>query len=286
MNRNGQLPLPDGRTRPGGSCRADGARVLETLSVAITTKNAGHLLRDCLASVAFADEIIVVDMFSTDDTAEVCAAYPQCRMIQHEGYMMENFNIAFDAARSDWILKIDTDERLTAHLAAEIRSVLRDPPAGVTGFEFWERPIILGRELRNGFGRRHYKKSMFRRGSARYRVEHDHEDLDTSGTWLRMKNAYIHFNYPTVGDYLRKMNYYTENDVRRMSLEGVHPATHTLVVEPLRAFYLYYLKYRGYRDGWVGLVDATMRAFYQFVQHAKIRERWEHERARGTWLEP
>ncbi len=59
----------------------------ETLTVAITTKNAGHLLVDCLASVAFADEIIVVDMFSTDETAEVCAKYPQCRIIQNEGYM-------------------------------------------------------------------------------------------------------------------------------------------------------------------------------------------------------
>jgi glycosyltransferase involved in cell wall biosynthesis len=258
----------------------------DTVTVAITTRNAGHLLGDCLASVAFADEIIVVDMFSTDDTADVCAAYPQCRVIHHEGYMMENLNIAFDEARSDWILRIDTDERLTSELAAEVQNILRDPPDDITGFEFWERPIMLGRELHHGFGRRHYKKSMFRRGAARFRVEHDHEDLDTSGTWLRMKHGYIHFNYPSVGLYLTKMNYYTENDIARTSLGGAHPTTRTLVVEPLRAFYLYYLKYRGYRDGWVGLVDATMRAFYQFVQHAKIRERWERERAGGSWLEP
>lgn len=250
----------------------------ETLAVAITTKNAAHLLRDCLASVSFADEIIVVDMFSTDDTAEVCAAYPQCRLIQHNGYMQENLNIAFDEAKSDWVMRIDTDERLTSELAAEIRAILVDPPEGVTGFEFWERPFILGRELKHGFGKKHFRKFMFRRGQARFPVEHDHEDLKTSGVWRRGRHGYLHYNYGAVRDYLVKMNYYTDNDSRRAPLPEKAPTMGPALREAARQFYLYYLKYKGFRDGWIGFLDAGMRGFYQFLLWAKLRERWERER--------
>jgi glycosyltransferase involved in cell wall biosynthesis len=248
----------------------------ETLTVAITTKNAAQLLEDCLESVSFADEIIVVDMFSTDDTAAVCARYPQCTLIQHEGYMQENLNVAFDHATGDWILRIDTDERLTPELADEIRSILADPPQGVTGFEFWERPIILGTELHNGFGRKHYRKVLFRRGRARYLVRHDHEDLESSGTWLRGWNGYLHYNYTQVRQYLEKMNYYTDNDSARARLDK-QPKIIEAARDTARPFYLYYLKWRGYRDGWAGFVDAGMRSVYQFVYWAKLRERWERE---------
>ncbi len=250
----------------------------DTLAVAITSRNAGHLLNACLTSVAFADEIIVVDMFSSDDTAAVCALFPQCRLIKHEGYMQENLNIAFDEATSDWVMRIDTDERLTPALAREIQQILAHPPEGVTGFEFWERPFVLGHELKHGFGRKHYRKFMFRRGQARFPVVHDHEDLKTSGIWLQGRHGYLHYNYGAVRDYLVKMNYYTDNDARRASLPRKTPSMLAAVREAGRAFYLYYLKYQGFRDGWVGFLDAAMRGVYQFVFWSKLRERWEQER--------
>ena len=146
----------------------------ETLSVVIPTKDAAHLLGDCLTSVAWADEIIVVDMFSTDETPALCANYSQCHYIQRDDYIFGNVNFGIDKATCDWVLRLDTDERITPELAAEIQTILASPPAGVTGFEFWERPFVLGRELDHGFGRKHYRKLMFRRGLARYRVEHEH----------------------------------------------------------------------------------------------------------------
>ncbi|GAC1361639.1 MAG: glycosyltransferase family 2 protein [Actinomycetota bacterium] len=246
----------------------------ETLSVVIPTKNAAHLLKDCLASIAWADDIIVVDMFSTDATASLCEEYPQCRLIQRDDYIFGNVNHGFDLALGQWVMRIDSDERITPELAAEIQEILSCPPDDVTGYEFWERPIMLGRELRYGFGRQHFRKMMFRRGAARYPVRSEHEDLETSGLWVRAKGGYLHYNYTSVGQYLKKMDYYTECDVERMVAPDVKPRSVNAVKEPLRAFYLYYLKYQGFRDGWVGLVDATMRAMYQFVTWAKVRERW------------
>ncbi|MGZ4408473.1 MAG: glycosyltransferase family 2 protein [Gaiellaceae bacterium] len=250
----------------------------ETLTVAIPTKDAAELLADCLASVAWADEIIVVDMFSSDDTAEVCARYPHCRFFQRSDYIFGNLNFAFEHATSDWVMRLDSDERITPELGKEIRAILANPPQGVTGFEFWERPFVLGRELRFGFGRKHYRKILFRRGAARYPVRHEHEDLDSGdGVWLRGRHGYVHLNYNAVREYLTKANYYTELDVARAALPATAPGQKAAFVSSARAFYLYYLKYQGFRDGWVGFLDAGMRSVYQFVYWAKLRERWDHE---------
>jgi glycosyltransferase involved in cell wall biosynthesis len=251
----------------------------ERISVVIPTKNSAALLGDCLQSVAWADELIVVDMFSTDDTAAVCERHPQCRFIQREDYIFGNVNFGFDCASWEWIMRLDSDERVTPELAAEIKGILCAPPLGVDVVEFWERVVILGHELRHGFGARHYRKMMFRRGRARYQVRSEHEDLDTSGGRLRTLAGYLHHNYTTVGQYLAKMDYYTDRDLERIELPARSPSLSAGVVEPLRAFYLYYLKRQGYRDGWVGFIDAGMRAFYQFTYWAKLRERWERQHA-------
>jgi (heptosyl)LPS beta-1,4-glucosyltransferase len=250
----------------------------ETLTVCIPTKDAANLLADCLASVAWADEIIVVDMFSADRTRDLCAEYPHCRFFERSDYIFGNLNFAFDHATSDWVLRLDSDERITPALGEEIRAILREPPRDVTGFEFWERQFVLGRELHHGFGRKHYRKILFRRGTARYAVRHEHEDLETEGRWLRGRHGYIHLNYNAVDDYLRKTSYYTDKDVERVTLPEAAPRQADALREVARAFYLYYLKYRGYRDGWRGLLDAGMRSAYQFVYWAKLRERWERER--------
>jgi glycosyltransferase involved in cell wall biosynthesis len=249
-----------------------------TLTVAIPTKDAADLLPDCLASVAWADEIIVVDMFSSDDTEEVSARYPQCRFFRRSDYIFGNLNFAFEHATSDWVLRLDSDERITPELAEEIQSILANPPQDVTGFEFWERPFVLGRELRFGFGRKHYRKILFRRGAARYPVRHEHEDLETNGVWMRGRHGYVHLNYNAVREYLTKADYYTELDVARATLPPTAPGQRDAFVSSARAFYLYYLKYQGFRDGWVGLLDAGMRSGYRFVYWAKLRERWERER--------
>jgi glycosyltransferase involved in cell wall biosynthesis len=258
-----------------GSVPAKPAR--QTLTVVIPTKDRAPELRKALASVRWADEIIVVDMHSSDETDQVCAEYPQCRLYKREDYIFGNVNFGFEKATSDWVMRLDTDERVTPPLAKEIQKVLSDPPPDVVGYEFPERVVNLGRELRHGFGRRHFRKMMFRRGMARYPVKAEHEDLETTGPWLRLRQGYLHDNYRSVAHYLEKTNYYTDRDVERADLPDRRPRELRCLIEVARAFYMYYLKLRGYRDGWVGFVDAAMRANYQFVQWAKLRERWERE---------
>lgn len=246
-----------------------------TLSVVIPTKNAAHLLGDALSSVSWADEVLVIDMFSEDDTAALCAAFPNCRLIQRQDYIFGNVNHGFNQATSDWVLRMDSDERISPELAEEIRGVLENSPEEVVGYEFRQEVFILGKRLRYGGGRPSHRKMMFRRGAARYAVEHEHEDLTTSGIWHQLEHPYWHYNYNSVSDYLRKMDYYTQRDVERRALPSRKPRQRRAVFEATRAFYFYYLKLQGFRDGWIGLLDAAMRSIYQFVFWAKLMERWE-----------
>ncbi len=251
----------------------------ERVTVVIPAKDAARLLERCLVSIAWADEIIVVDMNSTDDTEAVCASHPQCRLFRRDDYIEANVNYGFEQAACEWIMRLDTDEVVTPELAAEIQRILAAPPAGVTGFSFWERPIVLGRELRHGFGRRHYRPMLFRRGTARYPAQRYHEGFETAGRWIRGEHGYLHYNYASVDEYLRKMSFYTTGDVDRAELPAAAPSLRRGLIEAARAFYMWYLKFQGFRDGWVGLVDASMRSVYQFVYWAKLRERWEREHA-------
>ena len=214
-------------------------------------------------------------MHSTDGTQDICAGYPRCRIVERDDYIFANVNFGIDTATSQWILRLDSDERLTPELTSEIQGILANPPTNVIGFRCWERIFVLGHELTHGFGRHHHRKLLFRRGTARYPVAYEHEDLASAGAWKDTQHGYIHLNYRTVGAYLLKMNYYIDRDLERSPVPLQPPSTWRGILEAARAFYLYYLKHQGFRDGRVGLLDASMRAVYQWVTWAKRYERWK-----------
>ena len=250
----------------------------QTLSVVVPTFNAAPVLRGCLDSVAWADEIVVVDRHSTDETRAICAEQPRCRFFERDDLIQANYNFGFDQAVCDWILRLDADERLTPELADEIRAILEAPPsADIVGYSARQRIFILGRELLHGRARGSTRHTLFRRGTARYPLRTEHDELEAEGTWLPLRGTYLHYNYARVSDYLEKTQYYTTVDVDRAELESAPPSIGRGLLRTAQAFYLDYVKRQGFRDGWVGFLDAGMRSMYQFVAWAKTRERWENE---------
>jgi glycosyltransferase involved in cell wall biosynthesis len=253
-----------------------------TVTVVIPTKNAAHLLRDCLPTVSWADEIVVVDEFSSDDTLAVCASFPQCVVYQREDFIQANTNYGFDRAKSDWVMRLDADERVTPELAAEIPGLIRSAPDDVVGFSFWERPVIMGRELRHGWARRHHRQMLFRRGAARYPLRTEHDALESQGRWLQAEHGYLHLNYDSPEEFLRKVRLYIERDVPRAELPARRPTLWRAPFEFVRAFYFYYVKLQGFRDGRVGLTDASLRARYRFAEQLALRRRFDEERGQGA----
>lgn len=255
----------------------------ESVSVIIPTYNAARTLRQCLDALTWADQVIVVDMFSTDGTPEICASYPNVRFVQRKGYIYENVNYGFDQAETDWVIRLDSDEVIGAELRDSVLRVLEDPPEGVSGFLFRGVHLMFGQPMHHGpyLPEFCWRKHMFRRGTARYRCHSEHEDIEATGRLERLPGFYEHFTNPTVSELFAKMNYYTDKDAERYSGEEVYPPSRLKVVwRAVKLFLLYYLKYRGYRDGHAGFYCALFRgALYQSLEAAKRWERWKDLKA-------
>ena len=251
----------------------------QTVSVVIPTYNAARTLRQCLDALTWADAVIVVDMFSSDDTPGICQSYANVRFYQRKGYIYENVNFGFDQADTDWVIRLDSDEVIGDELRESILRVLSDPPDGVSGFLFRGVHYMFGQPMHHGpyLPEFCWRKHMFRRGTARYPCHSEHEDIDARGRLERLRGTYEHFTNPTVSEMLAKMNYYTDKDAERYSDHELYaPSRLKVAWRAMKLFFLYYVRYRGYRDGHAGFYCALFRgALYQSLEASKRWERWK-----------
>jgi glycosyltransferase involved in cell wall biosynthesis len=268
---------------------------MATLSVVMPTKNCLGLVRASLPSLAFADEIVVVDMFSTDGTAEYVRATPRTKLIQRDGYIEENVNVGIDAAIGDWIYLADSDEIPTPELQREMRAVIEDAPPAVNGYYIPNAVYWSGQQLRYGPqydpkakvpGER-FRRRLFRRGSARFAAETYHEDLSTTGEWGYLTHRYDHYTIPTLSRWFEKTNFYTTGDAERIdcSRMSIPLLGLKMIVLPLKEFLVFYLKRRGYKDGVLGIVTCGSYAATKFMQQAKLWEQRIH-RDDPDWKKP
>jgi len=262
----------------------------QTVAAVIPTKNAGRVIGGALASLRFCDEIIVVDMHSTDDTRAVCDTFPNVRFFTRQDYIYGNFNFGAEQATSSWIIRLDSDERLTPALAREIVALLEEGPTS----DVYEAPFtsyFCGQPIRWGPAwEQPRRKTLFRRGTLRYKVQSEHEDLTPAArpvTVGRLNNRYVHFSTPDVATFLRKVNYYSDRDYARcvapQRVRVLPPWRLTLAVG--RYFAHQYVACRGYRDGYAGFALCALNAAYRLVHELKAWEcrhdlKAHHERVR------
>jgi glycosyltransferase involved in cell wall biosynthesis len=255
----------------------------ETVSVVIPTFNAARTLRQCLDALTWADAVIVVDMFSTDETPQICRAYPNVRMFQRKGYIYENVNFGFDQANTDWVIRLDSDEVIGDELRKSILHVLARSDPGIAGYRFRKRTYTWGHLFEHGplAPERNERKHMFRRGTARYPCRAEHEDISTIGAFVTLDGTYDHYTNPTVEETLRKMNYYTERDAERYDASRLErPRVWHILYRCARMFVLYYVQWRGYKDGPAGFFWCFYFAcIYPVVEHMKRWEVWKRAQA-------
>lgn len=220
-----------------------------------------------LESVRWADEVIVVDMFSTDDTETVCRRYPNVKFHLRKDYIYGNVNFGIDQALSDWVIRLDSDEVLNPALQQSIRDFLAAPPDDVVGCIFPSVQYMFGRPMRFGPGLGGPpRRCMFRRGAARYKVQSEHEDFEVlrEGRWVTLEGYYEHFTNATVREIVTKYIYYSEKDAERIDFATYRPCHPALVMwRGLRLFWLHYWKQNGYREGIFGFYTSLMRGAVQ-----------------------
>jgi glycosyltransferase involved in cell wall biosynthesis len=240
------------------------------LTVTVIARNESANLGAALDAVSWADEILVVDSRSTDDTADI-ARCRGARVIVRDwpGYSAQK-NFAADEASHDWVLSLDADERVTPGLASEIRGLLRDEPSA-RGYRIPRVSFYLGRWIRSTDWYPDYQLRLYDRRVARW-AGLVHEGVDVDGPVGRLRADLQHLPYRDIAHHLQTIDRYTTLAARQMRERGVTVGIAGLVARPAGAFLRNYVARGGWRDGSVGLVVSVLNSYYVFLKFAKL---WE-----------
>ncbi len=244
-----------------------------SLSVLIVTQNQAHQIAECLASVAWADEIVVVDAFSTDGTAEI-ARRLGARVVQHrwEGFAKQR-KVALEHATGDWCLAVDSDERVTPELREEIERVLQKEGEGHAGFYIARKSYFLNRWIRHAGWYPGYQLRLFRRERASVTEKNVHEGFVVDGSVGFLQNPMLHFTQPTLEVAYDRVNIYTTLEAKDR-LDRKRVRTRDFVLHPVSAFLRKYVSQKGFLDGLHGFVLSAISALYNMLLYMKI---WEFQ---------
>jgi len=245
------------------------------LSVVVITVNEEDRLRRCLESVAWADEIVVVDSESEDKTVEIARVFTDHVVVRPWAGFAPQKNFGIDRATGDWILSLDADEEVSPELVREIRTVLAGASAS-DGFRISRRNIFWDRWVRHGRLYPDWQIRLFRRGRGRF-VEHDvHESVEVSGPVGELAGDLVHRSYRDVADFLARTNRYTTLAADEWVRSRKPFGASDFVLRPLGRFLSMYVVHRGFLDGWRGFLLAVLYAYYVFIRSVKIWERARH----------
>jgi glycosyltransferase involved in cell wall biosynthesis len=240
------------------------------LSAVLITRNAAAVLEPCLESVAFADEIVVVDAASTDATLEI-AARRGARVVQREwlGFGRQK-QFAVEQAKNDWVLCLDADERVSPELAASIQAALAAPAAPV--FRMPRRNRFLGRWLAHGEGYPDWSPRLFNRLNARWSDDLVHEKVLYSVTPGTLKGDLLHDPGDDLSAYLERQNRYTTLAARQAYDLGRSAGVLHLLLSPVVRFFKFYVLRLGFLDGVPGLLHISIGCMNSYLKYAKLIE--------------
>ena len=256
---------------------------MERLAVVMICCNEETILDRSLAAVQWADEIVVVDSFSTDRTREIAGQYTPL-VFQHpwQGYGRQK-NLALSYATCPWVLSLDGDEVLSPALAREIQSLLARGPEH-DGYELPRMTYYLGRFLRHTWFPDH-KLRLFKRDLVRWGEEEVHESLHLDGVSAKLKHPLFHYSFPTVSDHIHTIQRYTTLGANMLNKRGKTFSLPRLLISPLAMFVKQYLLKGGFRDGVPGLIASVLSGVHEFVKYAKLYELDRIHKRTGALLE-
>ncbi|HEY6231015.1 MAG TPA: glycosyltransferase family 2 protein [Pyrinomonadaceae bacterium] len=244
------------------------------ISILLPTFNNESSVRDTLESVKWADEILVVDSFSTDNTVKICKDFG-ARVIQHE-YLnsASQKNWAAPQCRNEWVLQIDTDETLEPGAREEIEAALKTAEGNLDAFRLPRRNHVLGRWMRRAGVYPDYQTRLFRRDQGRWLEREVHAHVVVPGQVRTLDHHLMHYGMPNISKQLRNLDRYTRYEADELRKQGIRFRWSRVVVRPWLVFLHRYFWLRGFLDGWRGFVVCSYFGIYAFLSQAKL---WEME---------
>lgn len=241
------------------------------VTATLITLNEAANIQAALESLSWADEIIVVDSQSTDDTVAIARRFTDKVIVRPwPGYSAQK-NFAAEQASHDWIFSLDADERVTPALAAEIKSLLAAGPA-CAGYRVPRVTFHLGRWMRSTDWYPDYQLRFYDRRRAQWAGKHVHESVKAEGRVEDLRGELEHYAYRDLAHHFQTMDRYTTLAARQMFEEGRRAGFFDLMVHPPAAFLRNYILRGGIRDGVPGLIVSAMNARYVGLKFAKL---WE-----------
>lgn len=234
------------------------------LTAIILTRNEAAHIVECIGSLPWADDVLVFDSVSTDETVALAKqAGAAVGQRPFDNYAAQR-NAALDAVSTDWVFFVDADERATPELGEEIRRVIATRSEAA-----WYVPrhnYIFGRLTLGAGWYPDYQLRLLRHGAARY-SRPVHEIAEVDGTTGYLEHPLIHYNYRDPAHFHAKQQAYVVHDAQLMQAAGIRPKPQNYVLQPLRQFWWRFVTLGGYRDGWHGLRLSAYMAAYEFRKY-------------------
>jgi len=244
---------------------------MEKITVAIITKDEERNIRDCLESVKWADEIVVVDNGSTDRTLSICREYG-ARIFEEEwkGYSGQK-NSAIEKAGNEWVLNLDADERVSPELRQEMQKRLEEN-RGVDGYWIPRKNFFLGQWIRYCGWYPDLNLRLFRKSRGRFGERAVHERVELQGKTSTLTQPLVHETYHSLSDFLTRMDRYSSLAAGEMLREGRKFRWIDPVLRPPFTFLQMYVLRAGFLEGYLGFILSVLYSYYTFAKYIKLRE--------------
>ncbi len=239
---------------------------MNKLSAVLIVKDEASNIADCLLSLQFADEIIVLDTGSSDNTAAIAKELGGNVFFQEK---WEGFGLAkqeaVNLAENDWILSVDADERISPELQAEVLAILKAPKYDI--YRIKRRSFYLGKEIKHSGWGNDYPKRLFNKNLARFNTKPVHESVESASPRGQIESPLYHYTYSTLNQHLQKINFYTELASQSTNKSVTIFGT---IARPIFKFIKSYIIQLGFIDGKAGFVLSYFSAIGIAVKSLKI----------------
>jgi glycosyltransferase involved in cell wall biosynthesis len=251
---------------------------MEKITVAIITKNEERNIRDCLESVKWADEIVVVDNGSMDHTLSICKEYG-ARIFQEEwkGYSGQK-NSAIEKAGNEWVLNLDADERASAELRQEMQKGLEENQA-VDGYWIPRKNYFLGQWIRYCGWYPDLNLRLFRKSRGRFGERAVHERVEVQGKTSTLTHPLIHETYRSLSDFILRMDRYSTLAAQEMHQQRRKFRLIDVVFRPPFTFLQMYFLRAGFLEGYLGFILSVLYSYYTFAKYTKLKELRKSEKS-------
>lgn len=242
------------------------------LTAVVLTKNEEKNLSQCLERLLWVKEILVIDDFSTDETLEIAKKFGAKIYRRRLDNFASQRNWALEKVKTEWVLMIDADERVTSEFRKEVEKAIKD--GQYDGFRFPRKNIVFGKWIEHSGWYPDWQLHLFKKEKAKYKGK-VHEQVVIEGKVGEMETALIHFNYQSISQYIQKMDRYTTLAAEILIENGYKFRYQDLITKPGEEFFRRFFAEEGWKDGIHGLALSLLQAFSELIVYLKV---WEKEK--------